>query len=284
MMIEKFCHDQTDGFMVSKIKSNLEYDPKWEHPPLSKEEEKVVLNRLDQNYTYLKCGGQCYAFISDDRKTILKFFKLHRMEEVKWLSKLESLPDLINPNRLRIFRYRKKRFQHIFGSCKIAYEEMKEETALIYSHLNKTDHLHKKVRIRDKLGIYHLLDMDKMEFLLQEKVILPLEKFKALKEQNDIYGAHRCIDSILHHFLMRYEKGIDDSDPIVRKNFGFIENRAVELDLGSYSKKESLKDPANYIPQLEKEIGDFKNWLQNNFPELSPYLEEKIFLLKENVR
>lgn len=285
MMIERFCHEKTDGFMLHKVQSNLSYDSRWEHDPLPIEEEKDILNRLDQPFFYLKSGGQCYAFISEDGTTILKLFKLHHMREVKWLSKFESLPEFMNPNRLRIFRYRQKHFQNIFGSCKIAYEEMREETGLLYSHLNKTNHLHKRVKIRDKLGIYHTLDLDKTEFLVQKKAVLVFEKFHQLKKLNDNQTAQKCIDSLIELFLTRYQKGIADKDPVIRKNFGFLGTQAIEIDLGSYSKNESLQNPSNYYTQLSAEMYDFGKWLDLNYPDLSPYLERKILsLTKENVR
>ena len=58
--------------------------------------------------------------------------------------------------------------KHDFDSYKIAYENLKDETGLIYLHLNKTDFLKQKMIIIDKIGIYHEIDLDSMEFLIQK--------------------------------------------------------------------------------------------------------------------
>src|SRR2546428_4046403 len=124
--VERFCHHQTEGFRVHKIASTLPYDPKWDVAPLSADEQLAVDKALDQPFTFLGSGGQCYAFLSQDQTTVIKFFKHHHMRPINWLNRL-SLPIFLDKYRLKIIEMRQKKFDHIFGSCKIAYDDFKEE-------------------------------------------------------------------------------------------------------------------------------------------------------------
>ena len=91
-------------------------------------------------------------------------------------------------------------------------------------------------------------------------------------------AAKSCIDSILNLIVERCEKGIRDRDPNIRTNFGFIdENQAIELDLGSYTKDESLKTPQACQTALLNDTEIFQAWLAEQSPELSEYLTRNIY-------
>ena len=276
--VERFCHKKTEGFMFNKILSNLSYDERWETPRFPIDKEKEILSITDQPFYYLKSGGQSYAFISEDGKTVLKFFKMHHMREIKWLTKAR-FPSFIDIGRDKIVTFRNNKLNHIFGSCAIASQEMQDETGMIYCHLNKTRHLKKKVVIYDKIGIRHVVNLDETPFVLQKKADLVFAKFHQVMANKDLTKAQECIDSLLNLFVTRYEKGIDDNDPIIRKNFGFLGTKAIEIDLGSFSRKEDLKDPSLYKLQLKKEMVDFKKWIEEFYPTLTPYLEERMNVL-----
>ncbi len=273
--VERFCHRQTNGFMLHKIQSDLPFDANREVAPLPEKEHQEVMQRLDQTYHYLKCGGQFFAFISEDGTTIIKFLKLHHMRQVDFLKSLH-LPKMIDISQIKIMRYKARRFHSIFNSCKIAYEHFKDETGLLYSHLNKTDDLHKIITIRDKLGIYHKVDLDKTEFLVQKRAVLASSKFQDIMNRGDTENAKKCIDSMVDLFIHRYHKGIQDKDPVIRRNFGYIEDTAIEIDLGSYFLDESIKNPENYKARLVEEMVNFQKWLSIHYPAFTPYLEEKI--------
>lgn len=261
--------------MLGKIFSNRPHVEDLNDPNLSPEKEESALLLLDQPYYYLKSGGQGYSFISKDKKTVLKFFKNHHMRDIPWLHSVQ-LPGVLDIPRQRTLNWRQRKYDHVHGSCKIAVQKMQEETGLVYCHFNQTSHLNKKVVIYDKIGIRHTVDLDKVEFVLQKKVDLVFSKFHDLMEKNDIQSARSCIDSMLNLFVSRYQKGIDDHDPIVRKNFGYDGTKAIEIDLGSFFENEALKDPSIYKRVLQREMTDFSEWITEFYPSLSPYLQEKL--------
>lgn len=273
--VGRFCHKKTGGFQLYKIYSLQDADPNDPGPTLSEQEKSELNAILAQPFTFFGKGGQCYAFISEDKQTVLKLFKNHHIRLWKFLSDL-SLPSVLDPYRQKILRKIIHQSPAFFESCELSYQEMREHTGLIYLHLNKTGHINKKLTIIDKLGIAHQIDLDSVDFALQKKAELAEPKIALLIKQNDLDGAKQCIDSLLGLILERCQKGIHDRDFNYRTNVGFIGNRAIEIDLGSYSKDESLKNPDNFKRELLANTRTFNEWLLSKSPDLSLFLSERI--------
>jgi hypothetical protein len=273
---------QKHEFKPYKVSSSLPFDPQREVSSLSSDEIARIEAILDQPFYFLGSGGQCYAFLSKDGKTVLKLFKYYRLLPWKWLSSF-SLPEPFDSHRKKIAKKREEKLPFFFTSCKIAYEEFRDHTALLYMHLNKTSHFQKKVTVIDKFGRSYLIDLDSTEFALQEKAELAYSRIKRLMQKNDIASAKKAIDAILELTIDRCKKGISDQDPSIRRNFGFIHDKAVEIDIGSYVKDDFLKRPYAYKAYLyyktRKKLSD---WLEKEFPELVSHLNEKVeFLLQQ---
>ena len=62
---------KVDGFSVALIHSGLTFNPAWETAPASPELDPI----FSQKFHYLGCGGQSFAFVSDDGQYVIKFFK-----------------------------------------------------------------------------------------------------------------------------------------------------------------------------------------------------------------
>ncbi len=161
--IEKFCIHQTDGFTLLKIRSTLMANPKWE---IAETFPQEISPLLSQKFLYLDSGGQCYAFASEDGKVVIKFFK-HHLRRLPWLIAHIPLPSKYAALREKQKIKRLSKLDRDFTSYKIAYERLREESGLLYLHLNKTKHLNLYVTIVDKLGIAHYLDLNDLEFIVQ---------------------------------------------------------------------------------------------------------------------
>jgi hypothetical protein len=274
-----FCREQTGGFQVHRICSQLTFHPEWEVTPLCPEEQIVVDKTLCQPFYYLGKGGSCYAFVSEDQKCVIKFFKHHHLRS--WLD-FFPLPSFLSSYRSQIASEKKQDLQETFNSFKIAYEHLKEETGLLYLHLNKTDHLQKKITLVDKIGIKHVLEADVMEFALQKKADLALPCLAKHIQDNESAIVKACIDAYLQLVISKAKKGVEDKDPALEKNFGFLGTSCIEIDLGAFCIDEKAKDPIFWKKQLVKEAQELKNWLTGNDPSLVPYVEEKVRLMQED--
>ncbi len=235
----------TEGFTLLGIQSHYPFNPAWEI------QNPLLPNVFEQRFTYLASGGQCFAFLSEDGKYVLKFFK-HQRRKKKQLKKLSR----------------------DYVSYKIAMEMLPIETGLLFVHLNKTDTLKKEARIIDKLGIEHHVDLDRVDFILQKRAEMTYPHLLHLVEKNDLAGAKEAIDSICALILSRCQKGIHDDDAKIHRNCGFIEGRAVIIDVGRFKMDPRRLDPKVQSADLIHCTEKLKSYLEEISPELAQYLEE----------
>ena len=267
--VERFCHQKTHGFRIHKIQSTLPHNPEWDIAFPTNELENIQAI-LSQPFCFLDSGGESYVFLSQDKKYILKFFKLHHMRPYSW-------EDSFLPKKIRTHyqNLRKKRLSTLFSSCKLAYDRFQEDAGLLYIHLNKTDFLKVKLKLFDPIGVLHLLDLDHMEFALQKRATLAYPSLVALSEANEFEAAQKRLSSLLDLILARCQAGLADHDARSR-NFGFVGEKAIELDLGSFSIDESLKTSAAAKRVFLHETVKLRCFVKKYAPELAGFLEENI--------
>jgi hypothetical protein len=275
-MTERFCRSQTAGFRLDKITSDIVYTPIQSTNASSQPSEKEIQHLLSQPYFFLGSGVQCYAFLSQDQKAVLKLFKHYHNMPISGKIKTMHLPSFLDKHRTKIIEKRDRRLKSIFSSCSLAYDECKEDTGLIYLHLTKTDHLCKKLTIVDKIGIKYEIDLDSTEFLLQKKAEMLTPTLDRFIENKDISAAQECIDSLLTLIIKRCKQGISNHDLRIQRNFGYIGHHAIEIDIGSLKKIDSRKRPYAYKKELFKEVSKFKRWLKTSYPELIPFVNEQL--------
>jgi hypothetical protein len=286
---------QTRGFYLKKIsESDLIAHRNWDVPELSKEEQNAVLSVLDQPFTFLGAGSECFAFLGDDQTTVIKFFKFDTFRPIYFFRGLFSedrgssagtisslYPRLshffpgIDGIARRMLGMREYRIGRTFNSLKLSYDNLKEETGLIYLHLNPTDSLHKKGVLYDPSGIAHEIDLDTARFYLQKRAI-PLEKhFLALKKNKEHERARQCVASLCAMIRDRCGKGFADRDPY-NKNFGFIDDRAIEMDTGSFLPNPRMKEKHFFKQELIFVTLELRRWAENNYPELLPVIASEV--------
>lgn len=225
-----------------------------------------------QKFRFLGRGGQCFAFISEDGLTVIKFFKQHNIRYWNWLNQ-NTFPSSIDHLRQKILKKHRHRSPQFFESCKIAYEEFKDRTGLLYLHLNNTDCFTREVTIVDRQGIAYKIDPNTTRFALQKRAKPSHKKLKQLIKEGNIVEAKQCIDSVLNLIKERTQKGIKDRDPNIKRNFGFIGNQAIEIDLGSFTKTDKVYPLKE---ELTEKTHKFKKWLNKRSGELAAYLSERI--------
>ena len=165
-----FCHKQTDGFQITKVISSIPSEEKWEMPQLEASERKELEELLSHPFSYLDKGGQSYAFLSEDGKTVLKLFKMSNIRQYPYLYHI-ALPGILDQLRIKVIQQQRRKLDRLFNSSAMAYKELKEATGLIYLNLNHNpDFKDLQVTVIDKLGIAHHLSLDTIPFALQKRV------------------------------------------------------------------------------------------------------------------
>jgi hypothetical protein len=271
----RFCHKQTGGFTLWKIASDHSFHPEWDIDTLPQEQQAEVDRLLAQPYRFFSYGGQSYIFLSEDGTTVLKLFKHHHMRSFSWV---DRLPHHLSVTKLikQLTLIPREKLPRFFGSCTLAYDLFKERTGLIYLHLNKTSHLKRKLTLIDKLNISHQIDLDQTDFALQKKAELPYDRFRRLKKEGNLADAERSLSSLLGLIVERCAQGIEDQDPNIRRNCGFLDGKAIEIDLGSYSRNEALKSPEIGRQTLLRQTRRLEQWILKTYPELHPHFQQEI--------
>lgn len=265
----------TGGFTIENITSDFAYNPEWEVRKLSQSEQKTLDSALDQPYHYLGKGCQSYVFASEDGNYVIKFFKYQRFRMQPWLEYFPPLPAIVK------FREEKKekkwnKLDGFVKSWKVAFENLKEETGLIFVHLNKTQTMQKNLIIYDKLGLKHQVDLDQMEFCVQSKAEMLCQVLLDFKSSANQPAAQEIIDNLLNLILSEYARGLADNDHALMQNTGIVQGQPIHVDVGQFVMSEEIKNPSIYHQELFTKTYKFKKWLNENYPELATYLDAKL--------
>lgn len=275
VLTKQFCYKKTDGFALYKILSSLPFNEEWDTAAAPSLETSELCTILDQPFYYLAKGAQSYVFASKDGQTVIKFFRVYHLRPPVWMTAL-SMPQILQPYKVSKMIEKRKDLCKDFLSYKIAFEEMKEETGLIYLHLNKTSHLNKRVTIYDKIGVAYELDMDQMEFLIQKRAKLVYPSIKELVNADGPDAAKEAISALIGLLLSRCEKGIFDKDPDLNTNFGFLGRRPIQIDIGRFRREHDPIPRSAIRDEILRITDNFKQWLDANYPALSSHLAEEI--------
>lgn len=260
-------------FILSEIQYDRPYEPLYDARPLTFVEQQEVDKALSQNYTYFGCGGQAYVFFSADGKYALKFFKQRHFREPTHLNYIPFI------KKYRDLKYakRKKKVQGEYGSYKLGFDQLPEETALVYIHLNKTSHLKKSITYIDKLKVEHEIDLDKTDFILQRRAELVHDKINRQMTSGDLEGAKQTISSIVDLIVTRCKKGYSDKDPNIATNCGIFNNRAIKIDVGRFAIDPRMQQPLFFKAELFHLVRPFRSWLNQKYPPLAEHLDQEVF-------
>ena len=268
--IARFCHHETRGFSRSKIEGNLAMAPE-----IAIASDPAVEQLLNQKFYYFSRGKQSFAFLSEDGKYVLKLFNNTYQRKLQWLKIAQSIPFLSSWAKERTTYFQSK-IDRTFYSYQIAFEKMPEQTALCYAHLGASSYLPGRVTIVDPLHIAHELDPNKIGFLLQKRVDLAYPYLKTRIERGEIAEARQGIASLVELFFWKYRHAIADNDPLIRTNYGFLEGKAVQIDVGPLSIDNSFKDNDLQKKESARVLASLKSWLEKNGPELIAFLDEEL--------
>lgn len=236
------CREKSEKF--SKIALDID-------PPLGLETPMMDLpnDLLSQKFHYLKGGNQCFAYESEDQKYVIKFFKKNTIIPSKWLNYL--------PYRHPKIDQRLEKRRTTFLSYQIAYDALKEETALLYLHLYKTPSLNTKLTLVDQNGHENLIDLDRSSFVVQKKVILLAERIAQCRSVEEFQEIRQ---SLLNLVAKRCAKGLRDLDEDIGHNYGTLDNKVIQMDVGKVVPDDEIKDPqkiAQELTRVENKLQEF---------------------------
>ncbi|MES2200589.1 MAG: hypothetical protein V4489_10550 [Chlamydiota bacterium] len=264
-LLGDFCQKQTKGFRLQNAFSS--YPPEQVPPALSKDEISLLQEVLPQPFYFMKKGQQCFAFLSKDGKYVLKLFRWEKLEPPFWTKWITTEKG----KALTQERRRKKEFD--FTSYKVAYNELKEETGLLFLQLEPTSQHNIPLEIYDNIGIKHVIQSGEVAFILQKRVedFAPYLTQKLLEKKDpDLYPFFKELAHLLQN---RFSKQISDSDISLEYNMGILEGRPVLFDIGNLK---FLKEPLSQKEFIQKQAELIFTTLNKEAPDLAYFLQEEI--------
>lgn len=270
----RFWKGRNDGFSVANISSSFANSPAWEIPATA-EKLNEVNQILSQPFHYIGHGFQFYAFESEDGIYVLKFMRHQRLRSPMLYDWLPNLP-LIRDLKERKAEARQKRVDYLFRSLIVAYEDVPKETGMVYLHLNKSSNTHPKVVIFDKLQDHYEMSVDATEFVIQYKATLVKSTIKTLMQSGQVKDAKARIDQIFALLRDCAKKGVSDTDGalIHKNNLGFLKDRAIYIDTGKLTRKESMKNKERFEQDLRR-LRPLYKWLAAHYPPLAAHFNKQ---------
>jgi len=80
----------------------------------------------------------------------------------------------------------------------------------------------------------------------------------------DLLGAKKAISILREYYAMRIQMGYIDNPEVFAKNYGFIDDKAVQIDIGRFAKPENF-DVKN---EQEKVFKNLDKYLRKHYPQL----------------
>jgi len=273
-----------DGFLPSHILSHTVASITG-LPSLSDGEKGHIADIMNQPFYYLGKGCQSYAFVSRDGKYVVKLPKYQRYRNRFWLALLPFLPTINSYAHIEQERKEKKR-QETFDSYALAYQQLRDEAALEYVHLDKREVPFPPLILYDRLGHRYSFAGGEVEFLLQRRCIALSEALDALMIQKREEEGKELLSQLVALLLSEYRRGIVDKDLLLMQNTGVYEGNPVHIDIGRFAYDPSFRQPAIYGPHLIKRCEQLHTWLMLFHPSLADHLAQQLSLtpLTQNLR
>jgi len=263
---------RTDGFTTHLITHFKKYE-KDKNISIENINFSKIENILSQKFYYYMRGRECFIFISEDQKHILKFFDSSRYDVTFFFPKLK-MPNFLDKYRKKHFNRRIKKLDFNLSSAKLAFENLKEDSALEYININDRGFFSKKITIVNRYKKEFLLDLNNIFFILQKKCDI---FYKCYENTKDEKYKNYLIFSFLEMVHNRTKKLIIDDDiGKKRRNWGLYNNKAVTIDIGRWYFDEKLKTPQGYKKEMLKATKILRKYLENNEPLKLSMVNEKL--------
>lgn len=265
----------SDGFNVKKIENTFPITDDLQVLPPNTAEKASLDHICSQKFYYLAKGSQAYAFISQDKKYVLKLFKCYHLKPAGWLEMMPLFGKL-NQMKDQALAKRQKKINTALNSYKIVSQMLQNECGLIYLQILPSSSFHQKVTIVDKIKREHPIDLANYGFIVQRRANLIYPKLASWIENKELDKAKKSLSSLIGLLVKRSLKGVQDSDPDLHKNAGFIGTDAIFIDLGSFHYNEAAKSSPVYMQDIRKITKKLHDWLRVQSPELDNFFEYQI--------
>ena len=143
-------------------------------------------------------------------------------------------------------------------------------------HINPTHFLNKKITVCDRNGKNHTIDLDRTSFYIQRRAQLIYPRISDLMRAGDSERCKNILASVIRLIAKLGKKGVCNKDLSLYKNFGVINDKAVQLTITKFQIDQTAACQQSNQNQIMPVIETFRRWVQKNYPELLAYFDEKL--------
>jgi hypothetical protein len=260
-------------FSPSIIESKIPHRNDWD-VKLTADHDSFFYTVSQQPLYWLGRGMQVVVFQTQDEKYVVKFFQMSRLKEP---SSNSFVKNLVSKETKEHKNDRISHREEIFKSSKICFEELQDETGIVYVHLNKTQNKLFGIKLVDKFGQSHRIRGDNTSFVVQRRGTYLIPTICQLMDTKQLEGAKRRIDQVFDLLLSVARKGFADGDDalIRNNNLGFTEDRAIYIDTGHLARAENLDVYERMKYEFQVRLDPLQKWLNVAYPELGQYYQQR---------
>ncbi|NDD58744.1 MAG: hypothetical protein EBZ47_05770 [Chlamydiae bacterium] len=257
-------YEKTDGFSLKAITSHRKFDEAFTPPPLTLEEQRELAVALHQPYTYLSQGHHSFVFTSADQQYVIKLIKGENNDSPTLFSFLYHLFKQKHKSTPKhTLAEQSTRQSYHLASC-----ELKMESALLFTHLNKTKNLRQKLACKDKQGNLYDIPLDEHEFILQKRAIPLTDLLKSYLQNHQIDLAKDLTHKLFSLLSRCYHKGISAHDLSYLKDIGYSEDALIFMKLGTLT-----KSPSDLSELIKIAGAKISEGLKKDYPEIESMID-----------
>lgn len=258
-------------FNLGFIQSDFAPRSEWE-VHLSPDHDRFFYVAAQQAFLWLRKGACSYIFASADGRYVLKFIHIGNMKGQQPHGFFNKLFAIKKKHSKRLGQ-----FEDLFLSSRICFDELREETGVIYAHLNRTrDKIH-GLKLIDSYGQSQRVVGDETCFVVQQKAQPLIPTLTVLMDKGEVSSAKLRVDQVLDLLVSLARKGYVDGndDLILNNNIGFIEKRAIYLDNWHFFRAKNLDVVERMRYEVHVRLKPLETWLEMTYPSLCEYYRQK---------
>jgi hypothetical protein len=155
----------------------------------------------------------------------------------------------------------------------MCFEELQDETGIVYVHLNRTKEKVNSIKLVDKYGQSHLIQGDDSCFVVQKKARYLIPTIMNLMETGKKEEAKARINQVFDLLLSLAKKGfVDGDDALIRNNnIGLTNDRAIYIDTGHLFRAQNLDASERMRYEFQVRLDPLEKWLNVSYPEIGSY-------------
>ncbi len=262
------------GFSLSNIECRFDHRKDWETPTADSQTE--VINVITQQpFYWLAKGFQAYALISQDNEYVLKFFQQQRLRKKSFID--YPLSFIFSTKFKDKMTRAEAHKEELYSSSKLSFEEIPEETGIIYVHLNRTENVLRNIKLINPKGRVLKIKLDDTSFMIQRRADYIVPTLTKLAKEGKLDEAKQRLDQIFDLLLTLAKKGIVDGDTslIRNNNMGLSATRAIYIDTGHLQKQKNLNVLDRMKYEFTVRLAPLHIWAKIIHPELASYFEKR---------